>query len=78
MTLLPGRAVLPDASITGDPASVWEEPPPGVTVENRPFEITPLGAFKGVVMENGVSTSHDIEQRVRSMPVPPWVGTTPG
>jgi translation initiation factor 2B subunit (eIF-2B alpha/beta/delta family) len=77
MTLLPGRAVLPDPAIPGNPESVWKEPPPGVTVENRPFEVTPLSLFRGVVMENGENTSLEIEQRVRSMPVPPWVGTAP-
>jgi translation initiation factor 2B subunit (eIF-2B alpha/beta/delta family) len=78
MTLLPGRAVLPDARISGDPDSVWKDPPAGVMVENLPLEITPLTLFKGVVMENGLNTALDIEKRVRGMPVPPWVGTTPG
>jgi len=78
MTLLPGRAVLPDARISGDPDSVWKDPPTGVTVENLPLEVTPLSLFKGVVMENGLNTPLEIEQRVRGMPVPPWVGTVPG
>lgn len=77
MTLLPGLAALPDPFGHGDPASVWEDPPEGVTVENRPFDVTPLSAFKGVVLENGSLTSHEVVQRVNSMPVPPWVGTAP-
>ena len=77
MTLLPGRAVLPDPCPVGNPSSVWESPPEGVTVENHPFEVTPLSLFRGVVMESGVLAARDVEQRVRDMPVPAWVGTAP-
>ena len=73
MTLLPGAAKLPDPVAAGRPETVWEKPPEGVSVENHPFEVTPLTLFKGVIMENGSNTPHDIVERVHSMPVPPWV-----
>lgn len=73
MTLLPGNAKLPDPVAAGRPESVWDKPPEGVSVENHAFEVTPLTLFKGVIMENGENTPHDIIQRVHGMPVPPWV-----
>lgn len=73
MTLLPGTAELPAAVAPGRPETVWERPPEGVTVENHPFEVTPVTLFKGVVMENGENSPHDVVARVQAMPVPPWV-----
>lgn len=37
-----------------DPAEVWAGAPPGVTVVNRYFDLTPWSAVTAVVMEDGV------------------------
>jgi translation initiation factor eIF-2B subunit delta len=71
--ILPGEAALPAPRSLGDPDDLWADPPPGVAVECVSDEIAPLNLFKGFVMEAGPITPYEMEQRVKSTPVPPWV-----
>jgi translation initiation factor 2B subunit (eIF-2B alpha/beta/delta family) len=43
-----------------DPAEVWGNPPPGVTVENRYFDLTPWTCVETVVTEEGTASPGEI------------------
>ena len=54
-----------------DPAEVWAEAPPGITVVNRYFDITPWSAVTAVVMEDGAFPPEAVQalaQRVKIHP----------
>lgn len=71
--ILPGGAALPPPRTLGDPDDLWADPPAGVTVECMSDEVTSLNLIKGFVMESGSISAYEMEQRVKSTPVPPWV-----
>ena len=37
------------------------------------FEYVPLKAFRGIVLESGPVGAFDMVERIRDMPVPPWI-----
>ncbi|MER3543139.1 MAG: hypothetical protein C4311_00690 [Chloroflexota bacterium] len=54
-----------------DPAEVWAEAPPGISVVNRYFDLTPWWAVSAVVMEDGAfppETVQALAQRVKIHP----------
>lgn len=47
------------------------DPPDSVTVENRYFEVVPLGFVRGIVTERGTFSPDDVPGQIRERPVPP-------
>ncbi len=74
LELLPATPLLPEPGLAGDPARVWEAPPEGLAVVNLLYEKVPLSAFGGILIESGLVSPWDMERRIRSMGVPPWLG----
>jgi len=66
-------AALSDAPpiVDRDPAEVWPDAPPGVTVINRYFDLTPWSAVTRVVTEDGVLTPEEVRALAMSSRVHP-------
>lgn len=54
-----------------DPSEVLDGPPPGVAVENRYFERTPLSLVSGIITERGLLSPEDVPTRISEEPVSP-------
>jgi translation initiation factor eIF-2B subunit delta len=54
-----------------DPGEVLNDPPPGVTVENRYFERVPLSLVTGIVTERGLVAPADVPAMIAERPVSP-------
>jgi len=59
--LLPTGVTLP-LDDDRPPEEVWPEAPAGVRAWNRYFEATPLALFAGIVLEDGMYASEDVER----------------
>lgn len=59
---------------------VWSGPP-GVRVHNRYFEAVPLELFRGVITDEGIRSTDEIEAARREIPLPEelrrWAGSHP-
>lgn len=68
--------LLPSA-LRGDPTrardadELLSDPPAGVAVSNRYFEVVPLALCRGLVTENGVVPAEEVQGMLRQRPVPP-------
>jgi translation initiation factor eIF-2B subunit delta len=45
-------------------SEVWDQPPPGVRVLNRQFELIPLGAVSGIITEKGIIGQNQVEEQL--------------
>jgi len=50
-------------------SEVWEEPPKGVKVLNKQFELIPLKYLSGVVTEQGIVTEQNLAKYLSNLPV---------
>lgn len=54
-----------------DPAEVWAEPSPGVTVVNRYFEAVPLKFFAGLITTAGILPPDEVGRQVSALVLHP-------
>lgn len=74
--LPPGYHPPPQARWPGE--QVWENPAPGVKVENLYFDRTPLNALAGIVTEQGIQPSVGIEAWLAATRLHPALSNMPG